>query len=210
MKKQFLPRVGRSVFDCKFCGAEGMQWLEIEESKWRPFDIINNCIHFCESIKYEPEVNYILEILQNIGFEVYTPRTSTWSFAFIASNDSQTLYFLIRKNGIDFKLYDYLRAVKIDKNNKIYTDGGSFVRNSYEGSELDICKIILDIAHKFILNEAIEGQLLENNGASLSAKELSNDMLEIFNGLSNGDGEDVYLSDGVWLCSDGTTEDRGR
>jgi len=37
-----------------------------------------------------------------------------------------------------------------------------------------------------------------------------NDMVDIYNGLSNDDGEDVYLSDGVWLGSDGSMDDRGR
>ncbi|WP_157696584.1 hypothetical protein [Porphyrobacter sp. CACIAM 03H1] len=40
---------------------------------------------------------------------------------------------------------------------------------------------------------------------------LREELIEIYRALSSEfDGEDIYLSDGVWLSSDGFTEDRGR
>lgn len=39
----------------------------------------------------------------------------------------------------------------------------------------------------------------------------ASDMVDIYESISHGgDGEDVYLSDGVWLSRDGSLHDRGR
>jgi hypothetical protein len=40
--EEFTPRWGGSVFDCDYCGAEGMQWTEVSTDKWIPFDLLNN------------------------------------------------------------------------------------------------------------------------------------------------------------------------
>lgn len=36
------------------------------------------------------------------------------------------------------------------------------------------------------------------------------EMREIYNAVAADDGEDAYLSDGIWIKPDGTLEDRGR
>lgn len=44
-----------------------------------------------------------------------------------------------------------------------------------------------------------------------SSHDVMSDMQEIYSSLSHGDSnDDVYLSDGVWLSSDGRLHDRGR
>jgi hypothetical protein len=40
-----------------------------------------------------------------------------------------------------------------------------------------------------------------------SEDEVKNEMIELYNNLSNTENEDVYLSDGVWLRPDGTMYD---
>lgn len=80
----------------------------------------------------------VIQYLLDIGFRQYRPRTTSWKSALIASNDSQTIYFLIGKRSIDFKLYDYLNKTKIDKEGKLYTNDGRMVRNNYYESDIYI------------------------------------------------------------------------
>ena len=201
-----------------------MQWLEVDTDKWMPFDLINNSIHYCESKKSNPHTkDYVLEELQNLGFEAYYPRTVSWKFAFIASNKSQSLYFLIGKRGIDFKFYDCLKETKVDERGRLYTDGGVMVRNYYKDSEVNIHKLILEIASRFITNSPIDECLLINHGTpwkeqkakyikslpKSASKEARDEMIEIYRGISCGDGEDAYLGDGIWISADGSLDDRG-
>ena len=37
-----------------------------------------------------------------------------------------------------------------------------------------------------------------------------NDMSDIYDAISNGDGEDAYVGDGIWISPNGKMEDRGR
>jgi hypothetical protein len=44
-----------------------------------------------------------------------------------------------------------------------------------------------------------------------AASSAGSEMRELYDALAPSDGgEDVYLSDGVWLTSDGSLHDRGR
>lgn len=98
----------------------------------------------------------VLFKLRNLGFKAYIPRTSSWKYAFIANNNTQTIYFLIGKRCIDFKFYDYIRATKIDEQGRLFTDGGFIVRNYYAKSEVNIHELIIDIAKKFIANKSLD------------------------------------------------------
>lgn len=108
----------------------------------------------------------VLNTLVTIGFDVHVPRTSSWKSVFIASNDSQSIYFLIGKRNIDFKLYNHVRKEKFDQNGKLFTDGGQLVRNYYNDSEVFIHKFILEIATLFITNTKIDKEYLVGHGAS--------------------------------------------
>lgn len=80
------------------------------------------------------------------------------------------------------------------------------VKRDYHGREyveLCRCEYISD-AHR-----AAERlfELLEECSPDRSANEL----VEVYTSLANDDsGEDVYLSDGMWLSSDGSITDKGR
>ncbi|MFH4740056.1 hypothetical protein [Vibrio diabolicus] len=120
------------------------------------------------AVKYNKILNreMVLNTLATIGFDVYIPRYSSWKIVFIASNDSQSIYFLIGKRNIDFKLYNHVRKEKFDQNGKLFTDGGQLVRNYYNDSEVFIHKFILEIATLFITNTKIGKEYLVGNGTS--------------------------------------------
>lgn len=46
-QQNFIPRVGKLTFQCKFCGKEPMQWSEIAPDTWMPFDLQKREIHHC-------------------------------------------------------------------------------------------------------------------------------------------------------------------
>ncbi len=223
--EEFISRWGETVFDCNFCGAEGMRWLEVAKDKWKPFDLQNDELHECPVIAENTFTrDFVLEQLHNLGFEAYRPRTNSWEYAFTASNKAHSLYFLVGKRGIDFKYYDSIRETKTDERGRLYTDGGTMVRNYYKDSEVNIHRLILEIASRFITNSPIGEDLLSSHGTSWKEQkaayikslpqtvneEARNEMKDIYDAISNDDGEDVYLSDGIWLGSNGSTSDRGR
>ncbi|MCC4264712.1 hypothetical protein LL240_09615 [Oceanimonas baumannii] len=202
-----------------------MQWTEVAPEKWMPFDLLNNEIHQCPSKNVDKWTrDEVLQHLQDLGFEAYIPRTSSWKYCFISSNKSQTIYFLVGKRGIDFKLYDRVRETKVDDKGKIFTDGGEMVRNYYRESDVNVHELVLEIASRLVTNTPIDESFMSGHGKSWqeqkteyirslpksAAAEARDEMIEIYDAISTGDGEDAYLGDGIWISSDGSLDDRGR
>lgn len=190
----FEPRWGKSIFTCQHCGAEGMQLTEVSPGEWMPFDLTNKKIHQClrDKLQGKPSLKEIeerkrkqyrdenvgglsldnlLQQLKHLGFQSYTPRTSSWKQAFIASNETQTIYFLIGNKGIDFKFYDQLRETKLDQNGKLFTDSATpIVRNYYREADVNIHKLILDIAFLLVANRPISEFFMSGQGHSGSTR----------------------------------------
>lgn len=223
---KFEFRFGGRIFNCKFCGTERLQWAEIRPEVWRPYEIGNSQLHDCTASEFE-KLNQedVLQHLQNMGFETYVPRTTSWKFAFTAHNATQSLYFLIGSRSIDFKFYEAIKPIVLDEKGKLYTDGGGMlVRNYYKGSEVNVHRLVLELASRFLQNAPIEKRYLTGHGKTWyeqkaeyvrnlpkeTALETRNEMREIYNAISLGDGEDAYLGDGIWLNSSGSSDDRGR
>lgn len=235
----FKPSWGSSVFECKFCGKNGMQWKQVAPDIWRPYDLQERKVHSCnvdkdkEYIGYQEEntgsitLESLLENLKLLGFEYFVPRTSSWKFALAKSNDIQTVYFLIGRLGIDFKFYDYVRDNKIDDNGKLYTVEGEMVRNYYWQSNVNVHHLILKVATQLSNNIPIDDELLTGQGRSINKQEdiaeeveefhcsIHNstkweDMTDLYEAMSTGDGQDAYMGDGIWIKSDGSIYDKGR
>lgn len=213
-------RWGKTIFDCRFCGSESMQWKEIAPDKWRPFDLLKNELHTCsENVLTQDE---LLGHLLGMGFSVVTPKTSSWQFAYIVSNKTSTIYFLIGKRGIDFKYYDYLKEIVVE-NGKLNTSGGYLVRNNYADSAVNVNRLIFDIASRIVGDAPLEESWFSGTGRSWKERKeeyfrehatpevaARDEMMDIYNACSPGDGSDAYLGDGIWITPDGRTEDRGR
>ena len=178
--EDFVPGGHSSVFKCKFCGKGGMVWKEVLSDVWRPYDMEKNKVHSCtvredeEYLEYQNQntgvitLESLVENLELLGFEYFIPRTVSWKFALIKSNTIQTVYFLIGRLGIDFKLYDHVRDTNTDDNGKLYTDGGLAVRNYYWGSEINVHHLILKIANQLANNIPIDNALLTGQGRSIN------------------------------------------
>ena len=218
-----MPRWGGTVFNCDFCGAEGMQWTEVSPNKWIPYDLLNKMIHHCPEKNIDKLTrDQVLQHLQNMGFDAYIPRTSSWNYAFISSNKNQTIYFLVGKRGIDFKLYDFVKETKVDEKGRLFTDGGKMVRNYYRDSDLNIHELILEIASRLVTNTPIDESLTSGHGKSWQKQKADYkrnlpkspeiaaryEMREIYEDISSRDGENAYLGDGLWISADGSLKDR--
>ena len=225
MDAEFKPRWGGSIFDCNFCGQEGMQWTEFAPDKWAPFDLLSNSVHNCISQHAQALTqDDVIQRLQQLGFEPHIPRTVSWKYALIASNASQTIYFLVGRRSIDLKFYDHLRKTEVDETGKLYTDGGLMVRNNYSGSDANVHEIILELASRLVTNTPIDEFLLSGTGRTWREQKseyirnqpkstvvaAKDELVEIYEAISPGDGEDAYLGDGVWISPDGSLDDRGR
>lgn len=178
--EDFVPGAHLSVFKCKFCGKGGMVWKEVRSDLWRLYDMKQNKVHSCtvredeEYLEYQMQntgvitLESLVENLELLGFEYFVPRTVSWKFALIKSNTIQTVYFLIGRLGIDFKLYDHVRDTDTDDNGKLYTDGGLAVRNYYWGSEINVHHLILKVANQVANNIPIDDALLTGQGRSIN------------------------------------------
>lgn len=151
----------------------------------------------------------LISKLEQLGFKIFTPRSKAWKYALIFSNEAHSLCILVGKINIDFRYYDEIKDFKLDEKGLLYTDGGLLVRNYYVESNTPIHEHIIKIANLFVSNSKIEASLLEPNGITGTQQKREYNRKNIptnfYDELGIGDGEDVYLCDGVWLCSDGST-----
>ena len=97
----------------------------------------------------------VIKNLRELGFKQYKPKAKAWSYTLIASNENQTIYFLIGKRGIDFKLYDGILKTEFTDYGRVVTNGGLMVRNYYHESDVNVHQLILEIATLFIENKDI-------------------------------------------------------
>lgn len=221
----FVPRVGKLTFPCKFCGKEPMQWSEIAPDTWMPVDLEKREVHHCWSNRpTKISIRWVADALTRLGYEAYVPRTSSWQMAFAANNEAGCLIFLIRKHGIDFKIYDKPEEFRLDEKGKLFTGGGEIVRNHFNESEVFVFDWVLDIASRFVTETPLDRSHLVGQGRpwsfhrarSIRAKCLPQgeqgrrELREIYDAISVGDGMDAYLGDGIWVGRNGSWSDRGR
>ncbi|ASP30650.1 hypothetical protein CHH26_10715 [Qipengyuania flava] len=90
---------------------------------------------------------------------------------------------------------------KKDWKDREYVQVGTLVRKPGETDETLISEL-----------EELTREIFEILDDDLDLEDRDRDeMIDIYQSLSDGyDGGDIYLSDGVWLSSDGSVEDRGR
>lgn len=164
----------------------------------------------------------VIKNLRELGFKQYKPKANAWSATLIASNENQTIYFLIGRRGIDFKLYDGILKTEFADYGRVVTNGGLMVRNYYHESDVNVHQLILKIATLFIENKDIPNSLLVGHGKSWQARKeeyikslpkttaTRSDRLDMYNAMAHEDGEDAYLGGGMWITPSGSFYDKGR
>lgn len=215
-KSEFVPRVGKFTFPCRFCGKEPMQWLEVAPDTWMPYDLQKREVHNCRSNRsVMTNIHSLMDALNMLGYEAHIPRASTWRVAFSASNASSTIIFLLRKHGVDFRVFEKIEALQFDEEGKLCLGGGHLVRNFYNGSDVNIFEFIFDIAIRFITNCPLDKAMFAGKGKARPRNgtyrtDGASELGDIYSAVSGGGGGAAYLGDGIWIKSDGSSSDNGR
>ena len=162
----------------------------------------------------------VIERLKALGYKEMRPSNKTWLHALITSNKTQTMYILIRKGGIDFKLYSGAQSIDFDEMSYINTNGGQTVRNNYHESNINVHELILEIASLFIKDIPLDKSHMSDRGKSLKDKKrdhikslpptAKSEMRQLYEATAHEYGEDAYLGGGMWISPDGSLSDKGR
>lgn len=223
--RKFHPRnqLNATTFECMFCGFKDIQWVEVEHENWMPLELVNNKFHQCPRRNINRLTRYeVIQYLQNIGFETYIPRSKTWHHALIASNKIYTIYFLVRRGGVDFNIYNKTEETKIDELGKLFvTNVAQLFRNDYSKSTINIHEAVLRLASLFITDTPLDEYLIPKKEKPISAirstgsmrnspKTGRSEMRDMYSAMAHEDGEDAYLGGGLWIGSDGSLLDKGR
>lgn len=123
-----------------------------------------------------------------------------------ASEDDKSYYVCSNKVNLISSALQLGNLLKLPPSREEDSSGRKFIRicavNFIPGQEQDDLAELYAVLEKFF-------QIYDS--CDPSSSEVMTDMCDIYFALSDGDSsEDVYLSDGVWLSSDGALHDRGR
>lgn len=153
--------------------------------------------------------------LYKIGWVPRRAANKMYRMAYSATNQRQTSLILMRKNGIDVQIIDGLPAEGITPNSFLSTSQGDgpFIRQPFHGSRDNILERTFKFAQAFLGNvENLETMVepIPTSKALPTAPPKVRDREDDLYSALGGDGEPIYLSDGVWLTSDGRAKDWGR
>lgn len=147
-----------------------------------------------------------------------------WKLALAQSNGTHTMVVLVRARGVDLLITPLAVEEMLNSDRKLSVSmqrtGDRFVEYNYTESEASLHQQTLSAASLFVSKQPIDDSYFQKVGigrsewaskhGSKSKTMEKGAMSELYQALGNGDGEPVYLSDGVWLDSGGSLEDRGR
>ncbi len=115
-------------------------------------------------------VDKLIIYLVRTGYRYFRPLSLTWSIAFVYKKGDNVLCILIRKNGIDLRLYaNYIEGVSIIEGRHIAMHGGELYRNHFYGSNTLITAKIANIASRFTRGD-IPDTVKEKKGCSYRLK----------------------------------------
>ncbi len=165
------------------------------------------------------------------GYKRHTTASTRWRIALVFRNAQKTLIVLIRRHGIDV-LESPLTPYQMTNEEGLLSismkrAGDRFVEYGYTEADTSIHNIALYIASLVAQDKPVADELFTRRGISprewalkygdlskgprsSAASDLieSGTMKDIYDAVSNADGEDAYLGDGMWVRSDGSSYDR--
>lgn len=168
--------------------------------------------------------------LKVLGFRMGGTASMKWRLALAQSNGTHTMVVLVRARGVDLLITPLAVTEMLNSDRKLSISmqraGDRFVEYNYTESDTSVHQQTLSVASLFVGKQPIDdsyfqkvgigrGEWASKHGNKAKPKAKVNatgegDMSDVYEALGNGDGEPVYLSDGVWLGSGGSLEDRGR
>lgn len=154
--------------------------------------------------------------LKSIGWIPIKPKQRMYRIMLANLNSSSISYIFIRKNGLDIQIVPRANNNQI-KPYSMYERSlseGRVVRHSLAHTTFNLFEGILRFSKSFLSNEEDLDRYFFPQGKSdkrtEELKKQGNEMLDIYNACSNGDGAPAYLGDGMWITSSGRVHDRGR
>jgi len=165
--------------------------------------------------------------LFKLGFKAQSTASIKWKCAFFFRKNDKTLLVLVRSRGVDLFETSRTREAMTNENGtlsvRVSDEGNRFGECHYTHNELDVNYSVAAAAARFAEGIALSPELFQKTGMSrgewghafgnLSKKreqpDKDNSLSDVYYAASSGDGGPAYLSDGMWIDSDGSTEDRG-
>lgn len=165
------------------------------------------------------------------GYKRHSTASKRWKVALVYRNAQRTLVVLIRRHGVDL-LESPLTAEQMTNEDGLLSismqrEGDRFAEFGYTEADTSIHDIALYVASLVAQDKLVADELLARRGIgprewALKYGELSKGpqrrvaadvteggtMDDVYDAVSNGDAEDAYLGDGMWIRSDGSTYDR--
>lgn len=172
-----------------------------------------------------------INTLKLSGWIPIRSRQKTYRAVLAKLNIDRISYILVRKNGVDIQVIDRVESDKIEPYsfyNRSLNEG-VFVRHFLAHTTFNIYYGLMRFSNSFINNERDITRFFVSQGSSdkrtdelkkqadnlqtersRMLREQRDEMLDIYDACSNGDGGPAYLGDGIWITSSGRTHDWGR
>ena len=166
------------------------------------------------------------------GYKRHSTASNRWRIALVRRNAEKTLVVLMRRRGVDL-LESPLTPDQMTNRDGLLSismqrKGDRFAELGYTEAGASIHDIALLIASYIAQEKPVADELFERRGigptewalkyGELAKKQRSpltgdsNDdggsMKDVYDAVSNGDGEDAYLGDGMWVRSGGGMYER--
>lgn len=160
----------------------------------------------------------LMEELRAHDFRMGQVASTRWKVALARTHDSHTMVVLPRVRGVDLLITPLVIDQMLNPSGQLSVSmnraGDQFVENNYFGSETAIHRQILSAAALFAQGQVIPDSYFKKSGIGPSVRarmavraRKEGSMSELYEALSHGDGEPVYLEGGVMLHADGSTSD---
>lgn len=172
------------------------------------------------------QAEFVGELL-SWGYKRRSTASKKWKIALVRRNTKKTLVVLLRRHGVDLlesplspeqmTNADGLLSITTQREGDRYTELG------YTEAGTSIHDLALHIASCVAQDQPVADELFERRGIgprewAMKYGELSKKargggseggtMRDVYEAVCNGDGEDAYLSDGVWIRSNGSMYER--
>lgn len=162
------------------------------------------------------------------GYKRHSTASRKWRIALVRRNTEKTFVVLLRRHGVDL-LESPLSPEQMTNDDGLLSistqrEGDRYAELGYTEAGTSIHDLALHIASSLAQDQPVGDELFERRGigprewamkygqlakkARHGGSEGGGTMSEIYDAVSNGDGDDAYLSDGVWIRSDGSMYER--
>jgi hypothetical protein len=169
-----------------------------------------------------------IEAILAWGYKLHSTASKRWRMALVRRNADKTLVVLVRRHGVDLLESSLTLDQMMNKDGllsiSMQREGDRFAELGYTEADASIHDIALFVASQIAQDKPVPDELFGRRGIgptewALKHGELSKKqsgasaggdgtMKDVYDAASNGDGEDAYLGDGMWVRPGGGTYER--